>query len=302
MSAVDEAIARWRENIPEELWTLPVWLAWIKRPKPNKPGKFDKIPFYTSGRQRHGANGSSADRAQLVEFGDAILAYRDGNYAGIGAAVLPDVAYWPLDLDGCIGANGALSPLAQRVVDSGAYVERSPSGLGLRALFAGKAGLSAKNHAAGVETFNDSGFVTITGDRIAGDDALVPCPAPLLEEILATVRAGGKRGGSPVARTDAPNVENVDLRTVRLPLSTWKRLAHPYQPGADRSAAAYGIAGELAEAGLTPEQALGLMGRPDCDVLAPALERRGGDIQSARAWLWKYCVLPAFEDRRAHGR
>jgi hypothetical protein len=29
-------------------------------------------------------------------------------------------------------------------------------------------------------------------------------------------------------------------------------------------------------------------------VLVPALERREGDIDSARDWMWLYVVLPAF--------
>ena len=52
--------------------------------------------------------------------------------------------------------------------------------------------------------------------------------------------------------------------------------------------------------GLTPEQALEIMSAPE--ILAPALERRTGDIAAARAWMHRYVVLPAFQSESAHGR
>jgi hypothetical protein len=66
MSAVDEAIAQWRVNIPQTLRPQRRWLTWQRRPKPNKPGKFDKVPFYPDGRQRYGAQGRPEERAWLM--------------------------------------------------------------------------------------------------------------------------------------------------------------------------------------------------------------------------------------------
>jgi hypothetical protein len=173
----------------------------------------------------------------------------------------------------------------------------------VRALFAGKIGIDAKNHAAGVETFNSQGFVTVTGDRIGGE-ALLPCPPAMLEEILTTVRAGRRRGyQSHDATSSRPPPETPEAALdVRLPLTLWKRLEKPYRDGCDRSREAFLIALDLNRAGLSAEQALALMARPDCDVLTPALERRGGDIESARVWLWKYVVAPAYQQGGTHGR
>jgi hypothetical protein len=304
MSAVDEAIARQRSNIPQALRPQRRWLTWQRRPKRNRPGKFDKVPFYPDGRKRYGAQGRPEEREWLGEFEEAIEAYATKTTLhGVGLALLPDITDWALDLDDCIDGSGKLSDLAQRVVDSGTYCERSPSGAGLRALFAGKIGIDKKNHAAGVETFNSQGFVTMTGDRIGGE-SLLPCPPALLEEILATVRAGSRSKGTrgdtvlPLPPAGNPDAGN----DVRLPLSIWKRLHRPYRKGCDRSREAFLIALDLNRAGLSAEQALALMARPDCDVLTPALERRGGDIESARVWLWKYVVAPAYQQGGTHGR
>ena len=292
MSAANAAIARWREALPEDLFDLPVFLLWLRRPKPGKPGKFDKLPHYANGRQRHGVNGSAEDRAQLVEIGDAFAAYALGRYDGIGVALLPDVGFWALDLDNCIN-DGKFSPLARRVVDTGTYTERSPSGSGVRALFAGKAGADAKNHGAGVETFDSRGFVTLTGDRIGGD-SMLPCAPNLLADILATVRAGQRTHSGARVQAPAPPANQRLARSVRLPLSMWRRLMNPYPSGCDRSAVAFSIAIQLARRGLTREQALEVMSA--AEVAAPALDRRRGDVASARDWIWRYCVLPAFSE------
>jgi hypothetical protein len=73
-SLIDAAIARWRRELPESLFDLPIFLMWQRRPKPVKPGKFDKIPFWACGRQRYGVNGNPEDRALLVDLGDALAA------------------------------------------------------------------------------------------------------------------------------------------------------------------------------------------------------------------------------------
>jgi hypothetical protein len=291
MSSANKFIARWREALPEDLFDMTVFLLWLRRPKPGKPGKFDKLPHYANGRQRHGVNGSAEDRAQLVEIGDAFAAYALGRYDGIGLALLPDVGFWALDLDNCIN-DGKLSPLAHRVVDTGTYTERSPSGSGVRALFAGKAGADAKNHGAGVETFDSRGFVTLTGDRLGGDSMLA-CAHDLLAEILDTVQAGRRRRNLPsAARADVPP-ENPSL-TCHLNLSARLRvrLAYPYPAGCDRSATAYSIALQLKREGVTAQQTLELLSAPQ--ILVPALERRSGDIAAAREWLWRYVIAPAF--------
>lgn len=283
-------IAQWRNALPEDLWDLSAFLLWKRIPKPGKPGKFDKIPFYSNGVQRYGANGSKPDRARLVNFDTICAAFNRSKYAGIGIALLPDAPFWALDLDDCIDTNGELSPLARRAVATGTYCERSPSGHGVRALFAGKAGADKKNHDAGVELFDSRGFVTLTGDRIA-DTCLLPCPAKFLTRLLKIVRAG-KRTDARV-RTDAPKANPSLADNVRLPLPMWRKLERPYRPNDDRSAVALSIATRLRDRGLTPAEILELMSEPE--VLAPALDRRNGNTASARDWMYRYVVLPAFD-------
>jgi hypothetical protein len=284
-------IAQWRKALPKDLWDLPVFLLWKRVAKPNKPGKFDKIPIYANGVQRFGVNGSKADRARLVDFDAICAAFKRDRHAGIGIALLPDAPFWALDLDDCITPDCELSPLAQRAVATGTYCERSPSAHGVRALFAGKAGADNKNHDAGVELFDSRGFVTLTGDRIGGT-SLLPCPAKFAARLLKIVRAG-KRTADATVRTDAPRENPALAADVRLPLPMWRKLAKPYAPNDDRSAVALSIATGLSNCGLTPAEILELMSEPR--VLAPALDRRNGNTASARDWMYRYVVLPAFQ-------
>jgi len=86
-------------------------------------------------------------------------------------------------------------------------------------------------------------------------------------------------------------------RSEDIPRRITERLTEPYPAGADRSAVAYSIALQLSRTGISSHEALELMSVPQ--VLAPALERRGGDIESARAWMWNYVVLPAYRETAA---
>lgn len=284
-------ITPWRAVVPKHVRSLRAWVVWKRVPKPDKPGKFDKVPYYSSGHKRYGECGGAADRARLGTFSDALEAYQDGGYAGIGLALLPDAPVWALDLDHCIKSDGALTPLARRVATCGSYVERSPSGTGVRALYRGKAGVDAKNHYAGVEVFDSRGFVTITGD-VLGGDSIIRCPPKLLKDILATVRAGKGSAVHAGRPSEVPAKNPALAENVRLPKDVWRRVLNPYPQGCDRSAVAFGLAARLKRAGLSRQETLEVMAATP--AFAPALDRRGGNVSSAREWLWRYIVTPAF--------
>ncbi|HEX5461438.1 MAG TPA: hypothetical protein VFX20_15855 [Steroidobacteraceae bacterium] len=283
------------KSIPGDLRALRAWLLWKTEPNPHKPGKFLKVPYCTDGRRRSGPNGSPGDRRRLADFKTVMVASR--RYSGIGLALLPELPVWVLDLDGCIEVMDSMDPteLAKRVIASGTYVEQSPSGTGLHAIFAGKIGVDAKNHDEGVESFDSRGWVTVTGDRLNDKGRIAECPEDLIAEIRAIVGEGSHRR---VECTTAP-AENPDLiEAIDLPLSLARRLVDPYPPGCDRSAVAFALACRLRGLKFTREEVMEFCSIPE--MLAPALERRLGDIASAREWMWRYVVEPAFgkEPRR----
>ena len=123
--------------VPAELKRLPIWLLWkaVKKTGKVKP---DKVAYYASGAVRSGTQGTPEDVANLVTFDEALAAYNGAKrrYAGIGIALLSGMGIGALDLDNCIDASGKpVSDLnVQRILKAckDCYIERSPSGLGLR--------------------------------------------------------------------------------------------------------------------------------------------------------------------------
>ena len=110
--------------------------------------------------------GSPQDRANLATFEGARAAASIGGFDGIGLAMLPDWGITALDFDRCFDKDGRLDSELLMIAGS-TYSEVSPSGTGLRAFVIGSLG----NHkdvsdrsTFGVEVFNTTGFVTITGN------------------------------------------------------------------------------------------------------------------------------------------
>lgn len=281
-----------RSHVPHELRELSAWLLWKAVPKDGKPGEWDKVPFYTNGRKRHGKQGSDEDLEQLVDFPAVIQSLeRDTarQFAGVGFAVLPCHPVTALDLDK-VPDDASRQALADAVVGSGTYVEASPSGRGIRAFYSGKLGFgNVKNHAAGVEVFESSGFVTVTGAELSNGADLADMPDDLRERIAATV----SRPKQAATTTALPRFTQFDLGQLPHGLAARLRRGFP-EAVADRSAHLYGLSFALRRAGLDAAQALAVLGDPDLEWITPALERRGGDIESARDWVWRYCIAPAY--------
>lgn len=292
-----------QRNVPHELRELSAWLLFRLEPRSGKPGEWDKVPYYATGAKRRGRQGSPEDAEHLADFAAVmreLTAPRGDWFDGVGLAVLPCHPAMALDLDK-LDADPARLALAAAVLDSGTYCEVSPSGNGRRAFFAGKAGLgNVKNHAAGVEVFESSGFVTVTGREVSNGAGLEPMPDALRAR-LAEVLSKPKERATPKER---PASGRFDLGSLPRPLADKMRAGFPAGTS-DRSAALYWRAFDLRRAGLCAADALALLGDPDLPWLVPALERRGGDIDSARDWLWRYCVEPAYaqplEDGNAQG-
>lgn len=160
-------------NIPAPLREHPHWLIWRYEKLPtDKPGtKPRKMPYYPHGGKRWGVLGGKKDVAKLRDFKDAIAAAKDRGFDGVGLAVLPEQDITILDLDNCIDDDGVYSDFAQTLIESGSYVERSPSGRGLRAVYAGALlGNEKRNfhieNGERVEVYCGNAYTTFTGNKV----------------------------------------------------------------------------------------------------------------------------------------
>lgn len=174
-------------NLPPALRAAPHWLL-CRFSKPLQPNaKWRKVPVYAGALSpRTGDQGTPRDRAQLVTYDTAMARLRDLWDRGrtdfaLGVAILPDSGIVCVDLDG----EGAMGNRADMLAST--YAERSVSGQGAHAWYAGKAEFQGKNHDIGLEMFAHNGYVVVTGLPVHPGARPQPL-APLGEPVLATLR------------------------------------------------------------------------------------------------------------------
>jgi hypothetical protein len=205
--------------VPTKLATARNWLCWryISHDKNGNPYKKPrKIPFYAKTGRARVNHGTEEDRRKLVTLAEAVQACKDGNYNGVGLAPLPDLPYSAVDFDNCLVGGKLVKPELQPLVAS-TYAEVSPSGNGLRLLYAGKLGVNAsiKSLKAGVELFDGTGFVTVTGNRFnAKPVAQIDDAVRGTLRAMATGHANGNASAVQVNGHASPSVNGVPVSDV----------------------------------------------------------------------------------------
>jgi hypothetical protein len=161
-----DLIARIRENVPQMLRDLPVWLL----------HDAEKKPIYADGTNRRGTLDSPEDRAMLVTFEEAAAALpRVRRACGLGVALgeVPgeDIHISGIDGDRCLRNDEIDDRFVQILGAAVSYAERSPSGTGLHILGLGDIGTLKIPHTdtePGLEMYSGLRFFTVTGERING--------------------------------------------------------------------------------------------------------------------------------------
>ena len=167
------------ENIPLELQDTPQWVLWKREQRADKTTgelKWTKPPY-----QRNGKNAESDNPQTWVSFDEAVAAYREGGFDGIGyvitvdkkaddgSLITVDDGIAGVDLDHCVDPETkAIDPWARNIVDRlASYTEISPSGTGLRIFVYAK--LPPKDRKIGnFECYESGRYLTVTGDHLPG--------------------------------------------------------------------------------------------------------------------------------------
>jgi putative DNA primase/helicase len=115
------------DNLPRELRESGMFCLWKyeERQGQEKPAK---VPYQVNGRKAQPNNEKT--------FSDYTSALEEvTRYDGLGIGIFK--SFSAIDIDHCINEDGTLSPLSKAIVDlfEGCYIEKSPSGKGLRILF-----------------------------------------------------------------------------------------------------------------------------------------------------------------------
>jgi putative DNA primase/helicase len=148
------------ESIPEELRVRPQWVLW--KAVGDKP---DKVPYAA----RTGRRASSTDLLTWSTFQEALEAYENGEYAGVGFVFSSADPYTGVDLDDCVDKNGEIALWALEIVryfDS--YTELSASATGLHIIACGDVPNRRKGN---VEVYSSKRFFAMTGHvlEVSGD-------------------------------------------------------------------------------------------------------------------------------------
>ena len=148
------------ESIPEELRVRPQWVVW--KAVGDKP---DKVPYSA----RTGRRASSTDLLTWSTLQEALEAYENGEYAGLGFVFSSADPYTGIDLDNCVDADGEIALWALEIVryfDS--YTELSVTGSGLHIIVRGDVPNRRKGE---VEVYSSKRFFAVTGHvvGVSGD-------------------------------------------------------------------------------------------------------------------------------------
>jgi primase-polymerase (primpol)-like protein len=148
------------ESIPEELRVRPQWVVW--KAVGEKP---DKVPYSA----RTARKASSTDLMTWSTFEEALEAYENGEYAGLGFVFSSGDPYTGVDLDNCVDEDGEIALWALEIVhyfDS--YTELSVTGTGLHIIVRGDMPNRRKGD---VEVYSSKRFFTVTGHvvEVGGD-------------------------------------------------------------------------------------------------------------------------------------
>jgi len=127
--------------------------------------KPDKVPYSA----RTSRKASSTDLLTWSTFQEALEAYQNGEYAGLGFVFSSGDPYTGIDLDNCVGEDGEIALGALEIVryfDS--YTELSATGSGLHIIVRGDVPNRRKGE---VEVYSSKRFFTVTGHiiEVGGD-------------------------------------------------------------------------------------------------------------------------------------
>ena len=152
-------------NLPKDLQENGLFCVW-KYENRDGQAKKTKVPYQTDGRRA-----KSNDRHSFCDYATALTALP--RYDGLGLGIFN--GFSAIDIDHCIDGSDNLSRLSQDIVDifDGCYMEKSPSGCGLRILFRtsdfryDNERYYINNSKLGLEVYVSgvtSKFVTVTGN------------------------------------------------------------------------------------------------------------------------------------------
>lgn len=194
------------------------WVAWRNELRGRKP---TKVPYAPNGKRAKADDPATWGTRDEVEQCAAKLVNGQGGGIGIQLGDLGNDAHLAgIDLDSCLGENGALAGWAASILDLvSSYAEVSPSGLGLKLFFYVASedvrpfldrigaqrhhwgvrrdvpGEDARDHGPAVEVYFRNRYFTVTGNKWLGaPDELTLLDGANLDRLAALIPRGNPAG------------------------------------------------------------------------------------------------------------
>jgi hypothetical protein len=223
-------------------------------------GVWTKPPYTTTG-----GRAKNNDPATWAPYESALAAVQnDGSFDGIGFALL-DTPFDVVDLDHCLDpVTAQIDEWARTWIDAanGAYVERTPSGEGLR-IISGMGGteklhrkwpIKGARQGAAVEVYrNCERYITVTGIQVGDCDELGSANG-LLEQIREGMERAGKHSGASGTRFDFNQAgSKIDFDDV---------IENGAPNGADVSALFHSVVGHLYSKGMSVDEIVETLSKP----------------------------------------
>src|SRR5215204_1800681 len=138
-------------------------------------------------------------------YDEAVTAYEEHSYDGIGFVFTPDDDLCGVDLDKCVDPEtGEIEECAQEVIEElDSYTEISPSGTGVHVLV--RATLpEGRNRKGRFETYDRDRYFTVTGKHLAGTPETIEGRQEELRAVVGRVFGEESTNGNakPVAATE----------------------------------------------------------------------------------------------------
>lgn len=286
------------DRVPDELASVKQWVVWkaVKMTKRDGTVKTTKVPYDPKTDKK----ASSQRRSNWGSFDQASEALLMGGYDGVGFVFTADDPFVGIDLDNCFNEDGSLRADAETAVNTvKSFTEISPSGTGLHIICKGRLpGSGHCDNKTGREMYQDGRFFTITAN-IVGDYSTVndsPEAVTLLYDEWF-----GQASYQDYTGVDLDwDGEQPIVPLEKMPVSDYVKNLVTNGEGMedftdkvespDRSLALFMVCREMFNAGVNKESILTCLSDSNYYLSGAALERRGGNEQSARTWLWKYTL------------
>ncbi len=190
-----QSINKCDKGIPEELKTLNAWCAYKTFiDKDNGTRKKFILDCHKPAKVDGKLNWAKCnDPTTWSDYTTALKFAKENGCVGLSLALTPELGYSCIDLDHVIADDGKMSDVAWAITEKtkDTYVEKSTSGKGLHVFIKGSHlldGYSNRNEETGIEFYDKSKFISMTGDNFNGIASVAEPKEELIDYLKANLK------------------------------------------------------------------------------------------------------------------